>query len=1021
MLIDDYINYCDKYKEIYEKSVILYQCGGFYELYGYENCGADIKQICEILDIQMTKRNKSNPIVDKSNPYMCGLPLHVVNKYIDILVNNQFTVVLVEQISGPPNVKREVTRIISPSTNVESNNIQNNFLLSIYFSTGQNKNKDCFITSSAFWVDVNTNETFFTEFSEDDTQINLEDVGKTILTNKPSEIVVFTDLQTKSNIEFINKFNNFIQTIDKSYYIHNKLNSNINDNFFKLSYQTTVLKKVFKNTGLLSVVEYLDLEKNQMSIIAFVYLIQFAYEHNEKILDGLQKPKFLENTKYLSLVNNVVENLNIISKVSGKNASILSLLNNCKTTIGKRFFKQCLVNPLTNAEKIRERYDMNDFFISDDFYNHIRQLLGNISDLERLFKRLIMKTLQPCEFVMINTSLTSFCEMFKILDDKKCNFSNLNWNLEKQLYLIKWIEYYQNLFNLNNMSSVNLLQITKNIFNHGIYPEIDKMQEELTFLENIFEYVCSSLNEEQKFELLCGALVGSNEFKLEKNKDDVRSILVTKNRFQTLLNDKSRCSLVNKLLKERCNLSISDISSKPVSANNKTQLKIIFKGMNESQTRLSELQSEFKNKVIEKYFEELEYFYKEYNVLFKDISAFVAHVDFFSCNAKNAIEKCYIRPKISESENSFIKTEKIRHPLIEVIQTDIPYIANDIEIGTEEQCGFLLYGVNAVGKSSLIKSVGVNLIMAQCGMYVACNSFIYSPYDHIFSRIPSGDNLHKGQSTYVCEINEIRSILKRSTNKSLIIGDEIASGTETVSAISLIAATINFLASKKSSFIFASHLHELCDLDVLKNINIYHLAVHFDKQKNYLVYDRILKKGSSDRLYGLEIAKSLDLPAEFLFIANQIRQDYTDMNKFVIEPKTSRYNSSVFFDTCSVCNSKTEEIHHIKEQYLADKNNIIKEENIHKNIKSNLINVCSKCHDEIHAKKINVKGFIQTNKGVILDFKNVVNKQDNITGIDDKIKQLRTLGHSFTKILNIVNNEFNDAKITLYYIKKVLK
>ena len=86
-----------------------------------------------------------------------------------------------------------------------------------------------------------------------------------------------------------------------------------------------------------------------------------------------------------------------------------------------------------------------------------------------------------------------------------------------------------------------------------------------------------------------------------------------------------------------------------------------------------------------------------------------------------------------------------------------------------------------------------------------------------------------------------------------------------------------------------------------------------------------------------------------------------------------------------------------------------------------MINVCSKCHDEIHAKKINVKGFIQTNKGVILDFKNVVNKQDNITGIDDKIKQLRTLGHSFTKILNIVNNEFNDAKITLYYIKKVLK
>ena len=135
MLIDDYINYCNKYKEIYATSVVLYQCGGFYELYGYDNYGANIQQICEILDIQMTKRNKSNPIVSSSNPYMCGLPLHVVNKYIDILVENQFTVVLVEQICGPPNVKRDVTRIISPSTNVETSNSQNNFLMSIYFST----------------------------------------------------------------------------------------------------------------------------------------------------------------------------------------------------------------------------------------------------------------------------------------------------------------------------------------------------------------------------------------------------------------------------------------------------------------------------------------------------------------------------------------------------------------------------------------------------------------------------------------------------------------------------------------------------------------------------------------------------------------------------------------------------------------------------------------------------------------------------------------------------------------------
>ena len=176
------------------------------------------------------------------------------------------------------------------------------------------------------------------------------------------------------------------------------------------------------------------------------------------------------------------------------------------------------------------------------------------------------------------------------------------------------------------------------------------MQKEIIFHENIFENICKCLNEDV-----------NSEFKLEKNKDDVRSITVTKNRFQNLLNDKSRCNLVNKLLKERFNLSMEDIKNKPVSANNKTQLKITFTNMNENQTKLTELQSEIKNKIIEKYLEELEYFYKEYGNLFQDISLVIAHIDFFSCNAKNAVEKCYTRPEISKSDNSFIKTEKIRH------------------------------------------------------------------------------------------------------------------------------------------------------------------------------------------------------------------------------------------------------------------------------------------------------------------------------------------------------------------------
>ena len=203
----------------------------------------------------------------------------------------------------------------------------------------------------------------------------------------------------------MNILNKFIACIDVPC-IHDKINTIVNENFFKLAYQNTVFQKIFKNPGMLSIIEYLNLENRPSSSSCFCYLLQFCYEHNEKILEGLEVPIFLENTKYLLLINNAIENLNIISKeTKNKTSSILNLLNNCKTSIGKRYFKQCLINPLTNVDSIQQRYDHTEYFIKDSFYTQIRVFLSRISDLDRLFKRLIMKTLQPSEFTLINTSL----------------------------------------------------------------------------------------------------------------------------------------------------------------------------------------------------------------------------------------------------------------------------------------------------------------------------------------------------------------------------------------------------------------------------------------------------------------------------------------------------------------------------------------------------------------------------------------------------------------------------------------
>jgi DNA mismatch repair protein MutS len=964
MLIDDYINYTNEYKKLYEKCLVLMQVGSFYELYGVGECGADVDTVCDILEIQSTRKNKSISIIDKSNPKMAGLPLFVLDKYLDILLDNSYTIVIVEQTTKPPNPKREVTRVISPATRNIEQSVENNYLMCLYFTTGSSKNGK-FIVASIAYLDVNTNKSYIFETSESDTKLNLEDVFKTIYNNKPSEIAIFTDIRTKSNTEFMVTLSEYISQLSIGC-IHNKLLTAIDESFFKLPYQRTVLEKVFKNRGMLSVIEFLNLESHPTSVTCYTYLIQFIYEHNEKMLEGLNQPIFLDNNKYLSLVNNVVENLNIINTNSNtKTSSVHNLLNNCKTAIGKRYFKQCLLNPLTNTSAIEKRYELCDYFTQNDLYISCRALLDDISDLERIFKRILIGSIQPTHFIQLNKSLISVKTLHRHLTENKCKFSDLNWTDLLQQTLDEFINYYQSRLNFEEIETTSMLQITKNIFNKGVHEDLDRMQENIVRLENIFENVCLCLNEGNE---------NNTEFKLEvskgKSKDKiVRTIVVTKNRFENMMKDKKRYTCVDNLLKERCNIGINDIKTEPFSSSNKTTLKIIFKDMGVNQVKLIELQNEFSQKVFDYYMSEVEYYKNEYSSIFNNITEFISKLDFFCNNAKNAVEKCYVRPIIVEGDESFIKAEKIRHPLIEVIQTDVPYIANDIEIGTENKKGMLLYGLNSIGKSSFMKSVGINLILAQAGLYVACKSFEFSPYDHIFSRIPGGDNLFKNQSTFVVEINELRTILKKSTNRSLIIGDELASGTENTSAISLVASGIMTLSKKESSFIFATHLHEICEIECiknLKNVSVNHLSVHFDPVKNCLVFDRILKDGNGDMLYGLEIAKSLDLPADFLLIANQIRQEYTDMKKIIVEPKTSAYSKLVFMDKCGICDKNCTEVHHIKEQKFADSKGIFRDEQIHKNRRSNLVAICEECHKNVHKNGSCIKGYEQTTNGIVL-------------------------------------------------------
>ena len=339
---------------------------------------------------------------------------------------------------------------------------------------------------------------------------------------------------------------------------------------------------------------------------------------------------------------------------------------------------------------------------------------------------------------------------------------------------------------------------------------------------------------------------------------------------------------------------------------------------------------------------------EEYESEFSNLVLFTSTVDLLQNMCYIADKYNYCKPTIKEGDKSYIIAKELRHPLIEQLNTEELYVSNDISIGTTNDL-ILLYGTNAVGKTSIIRALGISLIMAQAGLFVPCEEFEYVPYTGIFTRILGNDNLFKGLSTFAVEMSELRIILKMANENSLILGDELCSGTEHDSAVSIFVSGLESLYKKKASAIFATHLHEIVNYDEIQEMDkllINHLTVSYDREQDLLIYDRKLREGSGESMYGLEVCKSLHLPDDFLEHAYAIRRKYNNESS-ILSKKSSHFNSKKVMDICEICKINVGvEVHHLQHQENANENNMIT--HFHKNHPANLLTLCEKCHHNIH-------------------------------------------------------------------------
>tara|TARA_Y100000748_G_scaffold288105_1_gene272765 strand:- start:225 stop:1370 length:1146 start_codon:yes stop_codon:yes gene_type:complete len=333
------------------------------------------------------------------------------------------------------------------------------------------------------------------------------------------------------------------------------------------------------------------------------------------------------------------------------------------------------------------------------------------------------------------------------------------------------------------------------------------------------------------------------------------------------------------------------------------------------------------------------------------VADFVAQLDVLQCRSYVATRYNYCRPTVVAKASAFFNASGLRHPLIEHLSQKELYVTNDLALGEAER-GLLLYGTNAVGKTSLVRAVGLAIVMAQAGLHVPCTTLEFAPYASIYTRILGNDNIFKGLSTFAVEMAELRSILAGAAKDTLVLGDELCSGTESGSAVGIFAAGVEALHQRECTFMFATHLHEVTrfsEIESLDSLAVKHLQVRYDAAKDVLVYDRRLKDGPGQARYGLEVCKSLGLPEAFLERAHSLRVKYGgEVPETVLTEKGSHFNATKLRGACEVCQKRpASQVHHLQHQAAADMDSGYIG-SFHKNHKANLMAVCDGCHDRFH-------------------------------------------------------------------------
>ena len=975
-IIEEYLDYHNMFTKKYgdSKTLVMMQVGSFYEAYSTNTLGPNLQDISNLINIICTRKNKAEKDISIKNPFMLGFPIVAHSKFFKILVDNGYTIVVVDQTSPPPNPKREIVSVLSPGTYIE--NIytpESNFTACVYFEeTPYNHGLITCAGMSAIDLSSGKCYTHETISKNEDDKLALDETIRFLNGINPKEVVVVNTSSTKLSKDFVI---NYMELDKRTFHYKDQ----IDKKYTKLSFQNEMLKNIYpKEKSMISPIEYLDLDKTIYALISLITLLDFIVDHNNKLLIDINKPEQYLNNTHLVLGNNAIYQLNITNDSHkdsrAKFKSLLDVVNLATTSMGKRYVRDRVLSPLINGEKLTKIYDNAELLLCESKWKEVEKFLSYIQDIERLKRRIGLQLIHPYEMNDIIKSCENLLELNKFLcNDPKLKKLRLDSTAKGSLK--RFVANCNKNFNLELLKIFPLDDIKESFFNKGIFAEIDTLQDSVfmgqTFIQNMRDKLSQYIQDDKppkkkpKFEYKkVEKKVPKEKININRNDKDGYYLSLTPVRAKLLRHKLNNTTIViegNKI--DTSKLQFEEL---------KNNVKIKFPFLKEKSDEIHTSKDELCDLVKEKYLEFVANLYQEYSCMFTQICNFVSEIDYYKAIAKTASIYNYKRPKIIDGNVSSVSCKNLRHPIVERI-IDYEYKPHSLELGKDLK-GMLIYGVNSSGKSVLMKAVGLGVIMAQSGFFVPASDFTYTPYHSIYARITGNDNLFKGLSSFVVEMVELNSIQKRADRNALIIGDEVCRGTEHISGNALVAATILKLSKSESSFIFATHLHEIMDLEdiqKLSNVRAYHLSVEHDSKTDSLIFDRRLKEGRGDKLYGITIAKCIITDKDFIATAQNIKNKLLETPDSIIPDKRSRYNKGVYVYQCQLCGLEDKkdrsqlDTHHINFQKDCKDGFAVKKDHIKKNAKHNLIVLCKRCHQNLHNDKIKIEGYVMTTKGVV--------------------------------------------------------